>query len=213
MAIDVTINGKSLTSDYLCIISQVSITALRKKEYTVDLPCADGSRDLTAWFGAPRFEMQTLTIELISAAEGASAVADKMTANWLGQTVKVELSCDDQYYREGIVSKIVPSGAEVSGAIRLDIACQPCRYFATERTYAISAGTAKDYTWVNAGAIDVVPELTASESSVVIQRGTATYTLSPGKYLLAGLSIPANDQIDVTVSGGALAVRYREAIR
>lgn len=211
---DITINGKSLTRDYLCIITQVTITPLAKKEYTVDLPCADGDLDLSAWFGSPRFAQQTLSIELISANSSAETTAQCMIEAWLGQSVQVCLTTDPEHYRIGTVQQIAPAGANTAGAIRIKISCRPCRYFMTERTYSVAASTAeKSLTMVNDGTMDVVPTLTASGKAVTIKHGDATYTLAVGEYLIAGLAIKGKSSIAVKISGGSLTVKYREAIR
>lgn len=211
---DILIDGKSLTRDYLCIISQVAITPLAKKEYVVDLPCADGELDLTTWFGAPRFAQQTLTIELISANATADETAQSMIEAWLGKSVQICLTTDPEHYRIGTVQQIVPSDASAAGTIKLKISCRPCRYFATERTYSVVASTTeKALTMDNDGTMDVVPTLTASGSAVTIKHGDATYTLAVGEYLIAGLAIAGKSSISIKVSGGALAVKYREAIR
>lgn len=212
--VDVTIGGESLVYDYLCVINAVTITPLVKKQYLVDVPGADGSKDLSSWFGAPRFESRTLKIYCQCAAEPATDCADKMVSRWVGRTLDVVLSFDDMFYRTGMVTQVMPAGAGPSDEIVITILCEPCRYLCYEVIHRIpTSAEVREYTWWNNGTLDVLPTLTVPEDDITLLMGTAKFTLTAGTFLLPELVIPGNSSITVTVSGGALEARYREAVR
>ena len=212
--VDVLIDGESLVYDYLCVINAVTITPLIKKQYLVDVPGADGTKDLTAWFGVPRFESRTLKIYCQCAAEPAKDCADKLLRRWIGKTVNVELSFDDGYYRTGTVTQVMPAGPGLSDEIVITVFCEPCKYMHYEVIHRIPASAeATDYVWSNNGTLDVLPVLTALEGEVTLLIGTAKFTLTSGTFMLPELVIAGDSSITVTVSGGALEARYREAVR
>lgn len=210
--VDVTINDVSLLSEYVCMLSVVTITPLIKKQYLVDIPGTDGARDLTDWFGSPRFEARTLTIRTQCCREGAADCAARLSNAFGGRTVAVRMTSDPGVYRTGIVTQVSATGPQMSDDVILTICCDPCRYADEETVQAAAASdTAVSYVWGNNGNRPVVPEI-VSESDTVIAMGTSKWALTKGTYRLPGLAIPGGSSITVQVSGGPLIARYREAI-
>lgn len=210
--VDVTIDGVSLLSEYVCMLSEVTITPLIKKQYLVDIPGTDGSRDLTDWFGVPRFEARTLTIRAQCCREGAVDCAARLANAFGGRTVAVRLTSDPGVYRTGIVTQVSATGPLLSDEVILTIVCDPCRYADAETVQAVPASeTAVTYEWTNGGTRPVVPEI-VSESDTVIALGLSKWALSKGTYRLPGLAIPGGSSITVKISGGPLTAKYREAI-
>lgn len=210
--VDATINGISLLSEYACALSEVSITPLIKKQYLVDIPGTDGTRDLTDWFGAPRFEARTLTVRAQCCKEGAADCAARLSNAFGGRTVSVRLSSDPGVYRTGSVTQVSATGPQLSDDVILTMVCDPYRYADNLTIHTVSASeSAVTYVWSNAGTRPVVPEI-VSESDTVIQLGTSRWALSKGTYRLPGLTIDGGSSITVQISGGALTASYREAI-
>lgn len=210
--VDVSIDGASLLTDYACTLSTVSITPLIKKQYLVDIPGTDGNRDLTEWFGAPRFEARTVTIRAQCCREGAADCAARLSNAFGGRTVAIRLSSDPGFYREGIVTQISATGPLMSDEISMMVACDPYRLTDAETVQEAPASeTAVDYEWCNHGTRPVVPEI-VSEPDTIIATGTSKWALSKGTYRLPGLAIAANSSISVQISGGPLTATYREAI-
>lgn len=210
--VDVIINDMSLLSDFVCQINLVTISALVKKRYLVDIVGTDGNRDLTDWFGAPRFESRVLKIYAQCYVETATACANRLANLFAGKTVEVQLSFDSGVYRTGIVTQIAPTGPLMSDEVVITIDCNPYRYAVEQTVHTIPASAdAVTYIWVNLGTQDVIPEI-VSDSDTTIICGTAQYSLTKGTYILPGLAIPGNSSISVEITGGAITASYREAV-
>lgn len=211
---DVVIERESLMNDYCCIVNKITITPLTKKQYLVDVPGADGSRDLAVWFGSPRFESRTLKIYVQSTIENARICADRLANKWTGKTVDIRLSFDEDFFRRGMVMQVSPTGTELSDEVVISILCDPCRYRNFERTYDIPASEIEvSYVWRNDGVLDVVPTLLVQDENVTLKFGVSNVTLSSGTHILPELAIPGESKITVTAAGGAFRAKYREAIR
>lgn len=208
--VDAVINGISLLNDAACQINLVTITPLTKKRYLVEVAGTDGNRDLSDWFGAPRFESRILKIHAQCFSAPATVCADSLANIFAGKTVQVKLSFDDTGYRVGTVTQIAATGPQMSDEVVITIDCDPYRY-AAEKEYNIPASSeAAAHIWTNTGTRDVIPEIVA-EGDVTISCGTSKYSLTKGSYVLAGLAIAANSSITVEISGSAVTARYREA--
>lgn len=209
--VDVVIGGVSMLHDLHCLVNAVTISPLTKKQYLIDIVGADGTKDLTEWFGNPRFESQTMMIYVESAAETSRECTDRLNNLWTGQSVQIALSFEPGFYRVGTVTQIAPTE---SAEIVIVVYCEPCRYRDSETVYEMVASEAEIYhTWKNSGTLDVYPELIVADLDVTITRDAAKYVLTAGTYLLPELSIPGGSEITVGVSGGVLQARYREAVR
>ncbi len=207
--VDVSLNRESLIQKYKCQINAVTKTALVKKEYLADVPGANGVVDLSSWFGTPRFEPITLTVYVQSDTETAISCADRLANFYIGKSVEVRLSFDYDWYRTGVVTNVTPLGSEVVIAIR----CDPYRYADQETVYEIPASTSEvGKTLANNGSLPVVPSVTVADANVVIVHGTARYTLSKGTHLLPRMVISGGSSVEISVSGGACEIRYREAV-
>lgn len=209
--VDASLSGVSLLEKYACMLTAVTITPLIKKQYLLDIPGTDGSRDLTEWFGAPRFEARTVTIRAQCCREGAADCAMRLSNAYGGCSVTLRLTNDPGVYRTGIVTQVSATGPLMSDEVILTIVCDPCRYADDETIQTAPASdSAVTYVWANHGTRPVVPEL-VSESDTTIALGYSKWALSKGSYKLPGLAIPGGSSISVKISGGPLTATYREA--
>lgn len=211
--IDAVIDGVSLVYDCHCLINAIYISPLVKKQYLVDMAASDGTKDLSTWFGAPRFESRTLTIYAQCMEGTAADCADRFSNTLVGDVVSVELSLDPGLFRTGMFLQARPSSGDGSNVLQITILCDPYRYRMDEVIHEIPASDeAISYTWCNNGKQTVIPSVQVTGEAAVILCGTSRYNLTNGEFLLADLAIEGNSETTVEITGGPLEVRYREAV-
>lgn len=208
---DMLFNGKSALAYFGLDLQDCYITPPARKQYIIDIPGADGAIDLMQGMGPARYSPRTITATFsISAADARTAV-DRILADLEGRTVPVVLPDDPTHYMTGTVH-MSGAGYRTGDSVQLVITCAPWRYAMAEVVHSIPASESDvTYTWENSGTREAVPEVTA-EADVRIVFGAASMAISAGTYLLTALTIAGKGSITVSVSGGAMTVRYREAI-
>ncbi len=205
------LDNKSTLSYYSLDLQSCMITTPRLKTYPYDIPGADGQLDLLKNMGPPRYEMRTVTAQFKICGGNVRQVIDRLINELEGRTVEIVLPNDSAHYMTGDVH-ISCAGYRPEDGVSITANCLPWRLSRQEVVISIPASEIDvSHTWFNKGRRDVVPELDVQEEAKMTMDGII-YTLAPGTHLLSILSIPGGSSTTVTMRGGALTVRYREAI-
>ena len=184
----------------------------------VQIPGRDGPLDLSAALtgGAPRYNSRTLKAILENSdgtrEEREHRIRD-MIAKLDGFRTQIWLPDDPEHYLEGRVHVVREYNDLAHCAVTVSATCDPWLYNNQETVRALTATTqAQKAIFVNTGRRTVVPVVEVAGSSVHLAYGEDNWTLSPGKYMLPGLSLHPGEQ-ELTYSGnGTATFTYREAV-
>lgn len=134
--------------------------------------------------------------------------------NWLdGWKLNITLPDDPLHYIVGRVhvEKLYNDLAHAS--VRVTATCEPWKYNVSETEVNLTATEeAQTATLPNQGRLLLVPLLTITGGTVLLQAGSSSWSLGAGTYALPDLFLPQGGKA-ITFSGtGALNFKYREAI-
>jgi hypothetical protein len=186
-------------------------TTPRRKTHMIDIPAGDGQQDAMRGLAAPVYEMRTLTAKFKVPQYRFDDLITQLNAELAGREVPIIPPNDHSHYFLGEVR--IRGGGAASGEIVVEATVMPWKYSSRETVCIVSASALPvSYTWYNGGTRSVVPELTVENSAVTVSIDDYTTTIHAGIHDLSELEIPARGEITVTVMGGSMTARYREAI-
>lgn len=207
---DMRFDGKS-NLDYGLDLQSYAITAAKRKQYLVDVPGGDGQLDLYKGMFPARYEPRTLTAVFRPVGNNVWQIVDDLVNALEGHYVNIVMPDKPNYYMTGSVH-IASAGCKPDEDITVTAVCMPWRYAAQEIVLQIQESDAEvQYTWYNNGTREAVPTVTVT-GEALITAGTTSLALSAGTYQLTPLTIPGYGSITVSISGGPVEVRYREAV-
>lgn len=211
---EIFFNGKSTVSYYHLKLLYCVITPPKRKQYLIDIPGGDGEIDLCDGMFPARYEPRTVTAVFTPSADYGLQAVNKLLNDLEGRNVRIVLPGDSQHYMTGTVhiTAYGPGlGARVA-EITVTAVCMPWRYATDEVVHQIPASSAEvSYTWRNEGTREAVPTVTVTGETLIVV-DASSIALSAGVYQLTTLTIPGNGTITVSISGGPVEVRYREAV-
>lgn len=187
------------------------ISTPKRKTCMIDIPAGDGQMDAMRGLGAPIYEMRTMMAKFQVPAHSFDELTTRLMSELCGREIPIIPPNDLTHFFVGEVR--LRGGGAASGEIVIEATVMPWKFDARETKCIVPASTTPvSYTWYNGGFRPVVPELTVEDEAVVVSVGDYTTTIYAGIHDLSELEIPARSKITVTVMGGALTARYREAI-
>ena len=209
---DMSFDGKSARNYWALELVKCYISTPKRKQHLLDVPGGDGQIDTMRGLGDPSYEMRTLTVVCRSTESNTRDTIDRILNELVGREVEIIAPDKPNHYMVGEV-KMQGAGYRSGAQITLVASVFPWRYARNEIVHTVPAAeTALAHVWRNAGSRPVVPELTVHDKNVVISTGGKTFDLPQGTYDLSEIKIPGKSTITVSVSGGTLTARYREAI-
>lgn len=202
---------KSSLGHYGLSLQSYTLTPPVRKRYLYSVAGANGQTDLLKGMGPPRYEERTLRATFKISGADPQQTVDHLINDLEGETVPIILPNDPGHYLEGDVH-ITSASIRQGGEVVIVATCLPWRYKRQEVLISIAASDEDvTHTWYNIGKRDAVPELTFAEPIYITLDGVVSY-YEPGTYLMTDLSIPGHGAVSVTIRGGPLTVRYKEAI-
>ena len=184
--------------------------------YLVDVPGRDGTLDLSvALTGSPRYLDRTLTVVLENSngtRQEREAHIRKIVNQLDGYQKKIWLPDDADHYLQGRLHVIRNYNDLAHASVTVTAICDPWLYSNDETVYTRNAtSTAQKLTIVNSGRKTVAP-VVKTTGTVNLARGSDSWTLSPGTYLLPDFVLDPGDH-ELTYSGaGTITITYREAV-
>lgn len=187
------------------------ITSAKRKRHLIDVPAADGDIDAMEGIGEPAYENRTVTA-LFKMLANAERTREQIINDMEGKTVEIVLPNDLHHYMVGRIH-IAGAGFGIGDDLLITIDCIPWRYARDLVVIPAEASVSeKQHVWWNSGRRLAVPEITVGDVDVTLTVNGETKRLTKGSHLLSDLAIPGFSRINVTASGGAFTVQYREAI-
>lgn len=209
-AYDTAAKGWTLTALHLSDPTQ-------KTKY-VERTGGDGSWDWSTVMtdGLPRYDDRNLSLTL-ECSEGTKADRETLISGAVNQLdgYEWEITLPDhtEYYLVGRLHVAVNYSDNAHASVTITGACKPWLFKKTEKVLVLTASTtAKSATLVNSGRLAVVPTLEVEEGPVTLSYGTASTSMSDGRYEWPTLLLtPGNHPIQYKGSG-TLTISYREAV-
>jgi hypothetical protein len=212
--------GEYDTAENGWTLSSWNFSPAQHKQHLVERPAGDGEWDLSTVLsdGIPRYQTRTLTAKL-ERSDGDRDTREleiKDMINALdGLRWNIYLPDDVDQYIVGRVSVAREYSDPVHAAVTVTAVCEPWKYNQYDTVQEITAtAAARVHHVYNGGRRAVVPvlEVEGVSASVLLVYGTASRTLSTGKYQVPDLLLTPGAH-EITVSGsGLLRITYREAV-
>ena len=194
------------------------LSPAEQKTNFVERTGGDGSWDLSTALtdGQPRYYDRTLTVTLEHSGGdrlNREAIIRQMVNQLDGQRLNIELPDDPFHYITGRLHVAREYNDPAHAAVTVTAVCNPWKYSNPETTVTLTAATTKKTAQlVNNGRLAVVPTLTVTGSSVLVEFGNFSRALGAGTYQLPDLLLTSGTHT-LTYSGtGTLTIKYREAV-
>lgn len=206
----VVFGDKDSYGDYGLIRTNATIGAPQPKTYTVDIEGADGSLDLTEYFGEVLYENREIEIEF-NLPPGEETRQDAYGAFFNdvhGRRLKVAFSEDPDFYWIGRCTVSDWETAGAVGEISVTIDAEPYKYKkgVTEKTFQVSGTSAQTFENLRKR---VVPTFTLGAAMQIVQ-GSQSFSASQGTWSDSDLYfVQGTNQL--TFNGtGSVTVRWQE---
>lgn len=188
---------------------QIGAPAVKKKE--VEIPGADGTLDLTEWFGLVHYQSRTLSFTFTTAEprfELLNVFSD--VQNLLhGKRVRVTLDDDPDFYYIGRASLSPFKIDKVLGVFSVDVDCKPYKYKILPTVVEISVIGSKSVKFNNLNK-RVFPVFKTTGNIQIIHNGYS-YSLQAGKETVFTEVYFDEGETEITFSGNAtVTVTYQE---
>lgn len=207
---DTAANGWTLTGWVLS-------PAEHKTQY-IDKPNGDGSWDLSTALsdGILRFKDRQLsaTLECSEGTRRTREDAIRYLINTLdGMKEAIRLPDDDHHHVIGRLHIVREYNDLAHAAVTVTAVCEPWKYADAETFITVTATDTKQHlTLSNAGRRAVVPEISVTGGSVLLEYGEATIQADAGTYQWPSLLLTPGSHA-LTYSGkGTITIKYREAV-
>ena len=198
------------TSEYGLRLKSCAISVPVRKRQWVDIPGGNGQIDLMEGFCPARYEQRTVraVFEPITDALGTALDAIQSME---GEAVKICLPNDSVHYMNGVAH--VEGGGERPGSpVSISFLCIPWRESVNERVIQVPANSeGRDALLHNGGKREIIPTVVAG-GDAGISYGDQSISLSAGTYELPALTVLGGEELTITVTGGPVTVKYREAV-
>lgn len=214
MARGTTFGGLHSHRDLHLIQQQVDVQPAQPKLNLIDVPGANGTKDLSAQ-PAGRVVFEDRTIEWTFALYPGDnwAAKQREVSNALnGRAARITLDTDPEYYYQGrlSVSKYKKDG--LLRQISVSAICRPYKYKQEETVVSASLSTSwKEITLAN-DRLPVVPSITVTASTTIEWDG-GSYTLAAGTHKLLAVELAEGENIlraKVASGSGSITVEYQE---
>lgn len=166
--------------------------------------------------GLPVYGPRSLSATLESS-EGDRATREARISDMInklhGQSVEVVLPDHPNRYAVARIAVARQYNDLAHCAVKVTGTCEPWLYNVAETEVQLTATTTeKNTTLYNQGAMPVVPVLTVTGETVLLQYGSDSLSMTPGTYEWPTLLLTTGEH-NITYSGsGTLTVTYREAV-
>ena len=190
-----------------------------QKTKLIDKPNGDGAWDLSTATtdGVIKYKTRPFTASL-ECSEGTRMEREEKIREIIndldGELLEIYLPDDDKHHVVGRVQVIREYNDLAHGAVTVKATCEPWKYANEETIVTVTVSSSKQtVTLENGGKRPLVPTITVSGDSVLLEYGTDSIALSPGTYKWPNLLLMKGTPAVLTYSGsGTATFTYREAV-
>lgn len=192
--------------------------AAEQKTNYLDKPNGDGAWDLstTQTDGIIKYKNRPLTATF-ECSEGTRREREEKIRNMInsldGMKVDIILPDDDFHYVAGRLHVVREYNDLAHAAVSVSATCEPWKYASVETVVAVTAAADKQrVTLHNGGRRAIVPLITVTGGSVLLEYGTASLAMSVGTYKWPNLLLTPGSHMLTVSGGGGVTFTYREAV-
>lgn len=210
----VTFGAYHSFNDFSLILASKEIGAPTVKSMKIDIAGADGSLDLTDFFGEPKYENVTHKFQFSTVVQQSEFAATFSTVkNALhGKKMRVILDDDSHFYYVGRLTVSSFTSSKGIGSISIEADCEPYKY-KLDKTVVSRSVNGTDIIVLTNSRKRAVPEvLIETESSLnIVYKDGNVWDLGSGSFTLLELELAEGDNT-VTVTGtGSITFTWQEA--
>ena len=195
-------------ADFDLILTSKTIGAPAIKTETVDVPGADGTLDLTEFFGEVFYENRELKFDFACKTEPYLQVYSNFKNSVHGKRMNVSLSDDPGFYYLGRVSINEWETDEELGVVSVDVDAEPYKYknAVTTSSFSVTDSATKVFSNLRKS---VVPTFTLG-AAMQIKFGEKTYQASAGTYTNPEILFKEGNNTVIFTGTGSVTVKYQE---
>lgn len=199
-------------SDLRLILSKKEMGSPTVKAQKLDIPGADGTLDLTDFFGEPKYEDVTHRFDFSTAYPQEEFITQFSTIkNKIhGRKMRVILDDDPLFFWVGRCHVSGFTSEKGIGTVSVEVDCEPYKYKLDHTVMAYAVNGTQTINLTNARK-RAVPEVQAfTDTNITVDFRGNTWTLGKGNYTLPELELTAGDN-PVTVTGmGTITFVWQE---
>ena len=199
-------------NDLRLILSKKEMGSPAVKAQQVDIPGADGTLDLTDFFGEPKYENVTHRFDFSTAYPQEEFISQFSTIkNKIhGRKMRVILDDDPLFFWVGRCHVSGFTSEKGIGTISVEVDCDPYKYKLDHTVMAYAVNGTQTINLTNARK-RAVPEVQVfTDNSLTVDFRGNTWTLGKGNYTIPELELTAGDN-PVTVTGtGTITFVWQE---
>lgn len=206
------LNGKT-EFDYRANFIHKEISSPEPKRTTVSIPLTDGEIDTSAILSPiPFFETREIQIglELRSHRWEWPIYWSQLFEDLHGQTVKVELPDDPDYYWTGVASVGEIEDHGMTAGVTITVAAHPFKRSRVAEPLFNGTLSGDETLEIFVTAMRGYPEFDAGAPGMTVEYDGETWTLPVGESTCFGLVLPHGDSTLTLHGSGSLTVKYRE---
>jgi hypothetical protein len=200
--------------DFGLILSKTEMGAPQVKAQKIDIPGADGTLDLTDFFGEPKYEDVTHRFDFSTGIPQAEFITlcTRIKNAIHGKKMRVVIDDDPLFFWNGRCYVSSFTNEKGIGTISIECDCAPWKYKRDHTTVAHVVSGTQEIILTNARkrAVPEVQVFTEGGGSITVDFRGNTWTLGKGSYTLPELEL-AEGANPVTVTGtGTIAFVWLE---
>lgn len=196
--------------DFSLILGEKTIEAATPKKMEVEIPGADGTLDITEYFGDINYNNRKLSFmfsTIVPQTEFLKLFSQIQNAIH-GKKIRVILDDDPDFYYIGRVTVSAWKANKNVGEITIDCECEPYKYKMYETIITEEISGTKEIVLNNLRK-RVNPVITTS-AEFTLAFNNSSYVLSAGTWIIPELSLTAGKNF-ITVTGtGTIEFKYQE---
>lgn len=209
----ISFGGLHSYRDFGLLLVSVELGSPAIKERKIEIEGADGSLDLTDFFGEAKYEDVTHKFSFATTApqDTFPALFSRIKNALHGKKVRVILDDDPAFYYLGRLKVSSFTNGKGAGYVGIDAECEPYKYKLTKTTVSRAINGTATVTLTNGRkrAVPVVTIQTEGSINIVFQ-GSNIWDLGKGSYTLPELELVHGDN-SVTVTGnGTISFEWQE---
>ena len=210
----VTFGAYHSYDDFSLILSSKEIAAPKTKTVKIDIEGADGTIDLTDFFGEPKYEDCTHKFQFSSIVPQSEFLTQYSTIKNAvhGKKLGITLDDDPSFFYVGRCHVSSFTSAKGVGTIAVECDCEPWKY-KTAQTVITKAVVGEAEITLSNLRKRVVPEVLIEADSAlhIVYETYNIWDLGSGSYTLPELELKAGENAVSVTGTGTITFTYQEA--
>lgn len=207
----VTFGDFHTINDWDLLMTSKSIGNAEPKTNYIQIPGADGEKDLTEAFCEVKYQDRTITttFDMFQKPSEWMRIKDEIINYLNGKKVKIIFDIDPNYYYYGRCKVTSSSNTYNVGHLTIEAKCEPYKYKVNKTIITKTVSSGNTYTYTN-DRKTVIPTINSSAAMTISFNGSS-YSLTAGDNNLLKIKFKqGNNDIKVTSGSGTLTVTYQE---